>query len=145
MTAEDTRIHEHESACASATERAVLEQRVRLRKLLRTGMAQMQAAVMGAQPPIRSMVATVQVEFSRHLAEADALMPPLGERLKREFAEELGMLRALSSWPEDNDEIELALRFQALAPVLLDVMASEEHHLLATAKSDLTADAPFGR
>ena len=145
MIAEDTRIHDQEPVCALAIERAVLEQRVRLRKLLRTGIAQMQAAVMGAQPPIRSMVATVQMEFSRHLAEADALMPPLGGRLKREFAEELEMLRALSTWPEDNDEIELALRFQALAPVLLDVMASEERYLLATAKSDLTADAPFGR
>jgi hypothetical protein len=116
-------------------------------------MAQVQAAVMGAQLPIRSMVANVQVEFSRHLAEADALMPPRrgespvarGEtgRLQAEFAGELGTLEALGAWPEDNDDMELALRFQELAPVLLEAMASEERYLLA-ARNDLVVDDPFG-
>jgi hypothetical protein len=115
-------------------------------------MAQVQAAVMGAQLPIRSMVANVQVEFARHLAEADALLPRgredrLGQggsgRLQVEFAGELGTLAALGAWPEDNDDLELALRFQELAPVLLDAMASEERYLLET-RNDLAIDDPFG-
>jgi hypothetical protein len=122
-----------------AADRAVLEQRAGLRKLLRTGMAQVNAAVLGAQLPIRSMVATVQIQFSRHLAEADALMPsgpeepgasPGGSgRLRAEFAGELGTLEVLGAWSEDDDELELALRFQELAPLLLDAMASEERYL----------------
>jgi hypothetical protein len=133
--------------------RAVLERRARLRKLLRTGMAQVQAAVRGAQLPIRSMVANVQVEFSRHLAEADALLPARKDpragragngRLQAEFADELGTLEALGAWPEDNDELELALRFQELAPVLLDAMASEERYLLETPGNDFAVDDRFG-
>lgn len=138
---------------ALAHGRALLERRAGLRKLLRAGLAQVQAAVGGAQLPIRSMVTTVQVEFSRYLAEADALMPRGrgdarlgrggGGSLQAEFADELGTLEALGAWPEDSDELELALRFQELAPVLLEAMASEERYLLQTAR-DMVVDAPFG-
>jgi len=140
-----------ESALAAG--RALLERRAGVQKLLRTGMAQVHAAVMGAQLPLRSMVAHVQVEFSRHLAEADALMPPgrgaspvgrgASGPLQAEFADELGTLEALGAWPEDDDELELALRFQELAPVLLEAMASEERYLLA-ARNDLAVDGPLG-
>jgi hypothetical protein len=153
MIIEDMRGNREDLESALAAGRAVLERRATLRKLVRTGMAQVQSAVMGGQLPIRSMVATVQVEFSRHLAEADALMPPAREelrlgrpgigRLQAEFAGELGTLEALRAWPEDNDELELALRFQELAPVLLDAMANEERYLLETARNDLAVDDPF--
>jgi hypothetical protein len=153
MIIEDMRGNRKDPELALAAGRAVLERRTHLRKLVRTGMAQVQSAVMGAQPPIRSMVANVQVEFTRHLAEADALMPSAREeprpgrggsgRLQAEFADELGALAALGAWPEDNDELELALRFQELAPVLLDAMASEERYL-ETAGNDLAVDDPLG-
>ena len=145
MIIEDMRGNRTDPESALAHGRALLERRAGLRKLLRAGMAQVQAAVGGAQLPIRSMVSTVQVEFSRHLAEADALMPPgRGDGgLQVEFADELGTLEALGAWPEDNDELELAIRFQELAPMLLDVMASEERYLLET-RNDLMVDDPFG-
>lgn len=144
MIIEDMRGNRQDPESALAAGRAVLEGCARLRKLVRTGMGQVQSVVMGAQLPIRSMVATVQVEFSRQLAEADALMPAGGPgRLQVEFAGELGTLAALGAWPEDNDELELALRFQELAPVLLDAMASEERYL-EVAGGDLPVDGPFG-
>jgi hypothetical protein len=154
MIIESMRSDGQDPESALAAGRAVLERRARLRKLVRTGLGQVQSVVLGAQLPIRSMVATVQVEFSRHLAEADALMPPVrgdsrpgrggSGRLQAEFADELGTLEALGAWPEDNDELELALRFQALAPVLLDAMASEERYLLEGGRNDLAVDDPFG-
>lgn len=143
MIIEEMRGNRQDPESAAAAGRAVLERCARLRKLVRTGMGQVQSAVMGAQLPIRSMVANVQVEFSRQLAEADALMPARDRRLQAEFADELGALAALGAWPEDNDELELALRFQRLAPVLLDAMASEEQYL-QIARNDLAVDDPFG-
>jgi len=153
MITEDMRSNGKDPESVVGPGRALLERRAGMRKLLRQGMAQVQAAVMGAQLPLRSMVSHVQVEFSRHLAEADALMPPSrGEspiaragsgRLQAEFAGELGTLQALGAWPEDNDDLELALRFQELAPVLLEAMVSEERYLLETRK-DLAVDDPFG-
>jgi hypothetical protein len=154
MITQDMRSNEEDPESASASGRALLERRTGVRKLLRQGMAQVQAAVMGAQLPIRSMVANVQVEFSRHLAEADALMPPgRGEspvaragagRLQAEFAGELGTLEALGAWPDDKDDLELALRFQELAPVLLEAMASEERYLLESARHDLAIEESLG-
>jgi hypothetical protein len=143
MIIEDMRGNRQDLESALAAGRAGLEQCARLRKLVRTGMGQVQSAVMGAQLPIRSMVANVQAEFSRHLAEADALMPAGDRGVQVEFAGELGTLAALCAWPEDNDELELALRFQELAPVLLDAVASEERHL-ETARNDLAVSDPFG-
>jgi hypothetical protein len=142
MIIEDMRGNRQDPESVAAG-RAVLEGCARLRKLVRSGMGQVQSAVMGGQLPIRSMVANVQVEFSRHLAEADALMPARDRRLQAEFAGELGTLAALGAWPEDNDDLELALRFQELAPVLLDAMASEERYLEIT-RNDLAVGDPFG-
>jgi hypothetical protein len=142
MITMDMRRNGQDPESARVGERAVLEQRAGLQSLLRSGIAQARAAVMGAQPPIRSMVATVHVEFSRHVAQADALMaanpqappfvPSRNGRLQGEFTEELATLEALGAWSEENDELELALRFQELAPVLLEVMAAEERYLLET-------------
>jgi hypothetical protein len=154
MITEDMRSNGQDPESALASGRVLLERRVGVRKLVRQGMAQVEAAVMGAQLPIRSMVAAIQVEFSRHLAEADALMPPgRGEspvaragsgRLQAEFAGELGALEALGAWPEDNDDLELALRFQELAPVLLEAMASEERYLLESVRNDLSMGESVG-
>jgi hypothetical protein len=155
MIVEDMRTNGQSWKPSAAAERAVLEQRVRLRRLLRAGMGQVQAAVMGAQAPIRSTVAAVQAEFARHLAETDALMlpdreaePPFGRvttgRLQGEFAAELVTLETLSAWPEDDDELELSLRFQALVPVLLDAIVRGERYLLEAVRDDLAVGDPFG-
>jgi hypothetical protein len=125
MIAEDGRLTAQESESAVTAQRAVLEQRTRLRKLLRGAMVKVDAAVMGGQQPIRPIVAAVHQLAAEHFAEADAL--------REELAEAVAGLEVLRVWPEDEDEIELALRFQTLATVLLQSMTS-----------DLSVDDPFG-
>jgi hypothetical protein len=124
MIAEDGRLAGQERQSAVAAQRAVLEQRIRLRKLLRGAVVKVDAAVMGGQQPIRPIVAAVHDLATRHLAE---------DPLQEELAEALAGLEVLRLWPEDEDEIELALRFQTLATVLLQSMTS-----------DLSVDDPFG-
>jgi hypothetical protein len=155
MIAEDGRRTVHEQDSVATAERAVLEQRTRLRKLLRGGMAKVEMAVMGAQQSIRATVATVRHVFSTHLAQADAPRRSAREgepsfdarpsgRLRRELVEALAELETLSAWPEEEDELELAIRFQTVASVLLDAMTREEHDLLETGQHDLAVDDPFG-
>jgi hypothetical protein len=145
MIAEDGRRTVHERDSVATAQRAVLEQRTRLRKLLRGGMAKVEAAVMGAQESIRSTVASVRDLFSKHLAESE---PSFGARrigeLQDDLVEALTELEILCAWPDDEDDLELAIRFQALATILLDAMAREERELLETGRNDLTVDDPFG-
>jgi len=83
------------------------------------------------------MVVAVRDLFSQHLAEVAALTraraesvaalgAPEAQEPPTEIAEALVELEVLCSWPEDEDELELALRFEALATALLDAMAAVE-------------------
>jgi hypothetical protein len=155
MIAEDGRRTVQERDSMATAQRAVLEQRTRLRKLLRGAMAKVEMAVMGAQQPIRPVVNAVHDLVSQHLAEADALIPPARAedppfratrtgRLQAEFAEALAELATLGAWPEEEDELELAIRFQSLATVLLEALVSEERYLLDAFRNEFAVDDPFG-
>ena len=130
---------------AARARRTVLDQHVELRRLLRMGMAQAQAAVKGGQvlghEPLRALVAMVRDVFVRHLADEEALILPLldddlplgplrAKRLRDEHADQRAELEGLCSWPDEESDLELALRFEALGIALLDDIDHEERHLL---------------
>ncbi len=130
---------------AARARRIVLDQHLALRRLLKMGMAQAQAAVKGgevqAHEPLRSLVSMVREVFVQHLADEEALILPILEddlplgplrakRLREEHAGQRAELEALLNWPEEESDLELALRFEGLGVALLDDIAHEERHLL---------------
>lgn len=130
---------------AARARRMVLDQHLALRRLLKMGMAQAQAAVKGgevlAHEPLRSLVSMVREVFVHHLADEEALILPILEddlplgplraaRLREEHAGQRAELEALCGWPEEENDLELALRFEGLGAALLDDIAQEERHLL---------------
>jgi hypothetical protein len=129
---------------AARARRMVLDQHVELRRLLKMGMAQAVAGVRGqALPhePLRSLVAMIHDVFVQHVADEEALILPILEddlplgpvrakRLREEHAGQRAELEALCNWPEEESDLELALRFEGLGTALLDDIAHEERHLL---------------
>jgi hypothetical protein len=144
MAAENAMKIEQQAGPAATARRTVLDQHVELRRLLKMGMAQAHAAVKGqtlAHEPLRSLVTLVRDVFVRHLADEEGLILPLlnddlplgplrAKRLREEHAGQRAELEALCSWPEEESDLELALRFEGLGAALLDDIAHEERHLL---------------
>jgi hypothetical protein len=145
MAANDRLNERGETGPAARARRLVLEQHVELRRLLTMGMAQANAAVKGSlalgHEPLRSLVAMLRDVFVRHLADEEALIVPLLEddlpigplrarRLREEHADQRAELDGLCRWPEEDSDLELALRFEALGRTLLDDIAHEEKYLL---------------
>jgi hypothetical protein len=145
MAAEEMLNDPRNTGPAARARRTVLDQHIELRRLLKMGMAQARAAVKGgevpAHEPLRSLVAMVRDVFVQHLADEEALILPIldddlplgplrAERLREEHAGQRAELEALWSWPEEESDLELALRFEGLGVALLDDIAHEERHLL---------------
>ena len=85
-----------------------------LRQLLKLGIGQVNAALTGrhqAQARLRSLVAGVRDAMVQRCAQSEADAA--------EFAADLAELDLLCAWPEDEDEVELALRFDGLGKALL--------------------------
>jgi DUF438 domain-containing protein len=135
---------ERHAGPAARARTAVLEQHAELRRLLKMAMAEAHAAIKRQavlHEPLRTLMATVRDVFVRHLAEEEALILPLLEgnlargplraaRLREEHAEQRRELETLCTWPEEDDDLELALRFEALATALLEDIHREERDLL---------------
>jgi hypothetical protein len=145
MPTEETTNEQLDTGPAAKARRMVLDQHIELRRLLKMGMAQAQAAVKGgeipAHEPLRALVAMVRDVFVRHLADEEALILPILEddlplgplranRLREEHAGQRAELEALCGWPEEESDLELALRFEGLGVALLDDIVHEERHLL---------------
>jgi hypothetical protein len=155
MIAERTRSQELGGGARRGT---VLEWHREMRRLLKMGMGQVDAALSGqvlAHAPLRALVVTVRDVLTERLARTEALVAPVldeGRRfgpiraLREENTHHLAELEALCEWPEDEDELELALRFEAFARVMLDAVAREERELVAGGSegSDFCTDDPFG-
>lgn len=85
-----------------------------LRRLLKLGVGQLNAALSGrhqAQERLRSLVTGVRDAMLQRCAESEAVAA--------EYGAEVAELELLCAWPEDEDEVELALRFDGLARALL--------------------------
>jgi hypothetical protein len=129
---------------AELARRLVLEQHRELRRLLTMGLAQVQGALMdggAAHEPLRSLVSLVRDVFVQHLADEEALITPILEddlpvgplrvaALCEEHQRQRGEVEALCAWPEEANDGELALRFDALAQSLLQDILHEECELL---------------
>lgn len=161
MTAEERTKDPSDTGPAAKARRMVLNQHVELRRLLGMGMAQAQAALKGgevpAHEPLRSLVAMVREIFVQHLADEEALILPLldddlplgplrAKRLREEHAGQRAELEALCRWPEEESDLELALRFEGLGAALLADIAHEERHLLTPEiiRDDCTVVDQFG-
>jgi len=148
MPAEQTIKEQRGAGPAARARQTVLDQHVELRKLLTMGLVQVHAAVKGGgelpgHEPLRSLVAMIRDLFVRHLADEEALILPILEddlplgplrakRLREEHTEQRAELEALCGWPEEESDLELALRFEGLGMILLDDIADEERHLLTS-------------
>jgi hypothetical protein len=145
MTAERVLNDQGRAGTAASARQAVLDQHIELRRLLEMGMVQVHAAVKGGQvpghEPLRSLVTMIREVFVQHLADEEALILPILEddlplgplrakRLRDEHAGQRAELEALCGWPEEESDLELALRFEGLGMNLLDDIADEERHLL---------------
>jgi hypothetical protein len=133
-----------EVGAAARARRMVLDQHVELRRLLKMGIAQAVASVSGQtlpHEPLRSLVSMIRDVFVQHVADEEALILPILEddlplgpvrarRLREEHAAQRSELDALCGWPEEENDLELALRFEGLGTALLDDIAHEEKHLL---------------
>jgi hypothetical protein len=85
-----------------------------LRKLLKLGIGQVNAALTGrhqAQARLRSLVASVRDAMLQRCAESEAVAA--------EYGAEVEELQLLCTWPDDEDEVELALRFHGVGNTLL--------------------------
>lgn len=85
-----------------------------LRKLLKLGIGQVNAALTGrpqAHARLRALVASVRDAMLQRCAESEAVAA--------EYGAEVEELQLLCAWPEDEDEVELALRFHGLGTALL--------------------------
>jgi hypothetical protein len=106
------------------------EQPMELRRLLRMGVAQANAVVMGrplAEQRLRTIATDVRDVFLKQLA---------GEAYREELAE----LNFLCAWPDDGDDIECALRFDRFGRSLLKTIAQPD----GAFQDDLTVGDPFG-
>jgi hypothetical protein len=144
MAAEEMGRRDRDASPAAKARRAVLEQHVELRRLLTMGMAQAVASVRGealAHEPLRSLVAMIRDMFVQHVADEEALILPILEddlplgpvranRLREEHAAQRAEMEVLCNWPEEESDLELALRFEGLGTALLDDIAHEERNLL---------------
>jgi len=130
---------------AARARRLVLDQHVDLRRLLKMGLAEAHAAGKSQTLPheiLRSLVDMVRDVFVQHLADEEALILPVlnddlplgplrAKRLLEEHADQRSELDALCAWPpEQSNDLEFALRFEAMANTLLQDIAHEERHLL---------------
>jgi len=130
---------------AARARRIVLEQHIELRRLLRMGMAQAQAAMKRRVLPhesLRALLVMIREVFVQHLADEEALILPLldddlplgplrAKRLREEHAGQRMELERLCSWPEEEShDLELILRFEGLGTALLDDITHEERELL---------------
>jgi hypothetical protein len=129
---------------AETARRLVLQQHRQLRHLLTMGLAELQGAATEDGPghePLRSLVSLVRDVFVRHLADEEALIVPILEddlpvgpqrvaALREEHHRQRAELDALCAWPEEASDVNLALRFDALAKLLLEDIAHEERALL---------------
>jgi hypothetical protein len=147
MAAEQVLNEQRRTGTAESARLAVLDQHIELRRLLKIGMAQVHAAfktggALGGEP-LRSLVGVVHDVFVQHLADEEALILPILEddlplgplrarRLREEHNSQRAELRALCGWPEEYDDLELALRFEGLASSLLDDISHEERELLTS-------------
>jgi hypothetical protein len=153
--------------CDAPVRYQVVEQHANLRKLLRRGIAQVNAVATGqvlAFEPFRLTVAAVRDRLLGHLADAEELEaqngeedPPfrrgLARRFRERYAAELAELEILCAWPEERDRVELALRYETVGITLLDALDGEERDLLsletmreavAVNRNDFVVDDPFG-
>ena len=151
MIAERTPCQEMGGGAARRSLGTVREWHREMRRLLKMGVAQVDAVLAGqvlAQAPLRALVATVRDVLGERIAAAEVLLAPVVEakRLREEQTGHLAELQILCEWPEDEDDLELAIRFEALARVMLDAVAREERELISAGSvgSDLSADDPFG-
>jgi hypothetical protein len=145
MTVVENPIEEADLGPAARARRLVLEQHIELRRLLRMGMAQAQAAVKGHVLPhesLRALILMIREVFVQHLADEEALIIPVldddlplgplrAKRLREEHAGQRKELERLCSWPEEEShDLELILRFEGLGTALLDDITHEERELL---------------
>ncbi len=89
-------------------------ERGELRQLLKLGIGQVNAALTGrydAQVRLRSLVAGVRDAMLQRCAESEAVAA--------EYGAEIAELELLCAWPEEEDEVELVLRFDGLGKALL--------------------------
>lgn len=137
---------------AETARRLVLEQHLRLRRMLSMGLAQARqsAAGDGGQEPLHDLVGLIRGVFVQHLADEEALIVPILEddlpvgpqrvkALRAEHERQRNELETLCAWPEDGNGLELAARFEALATALLGDIAHEERELLIP---EVIRDAP---
>lgn len=129
---------------AESARRLVLEQHLGLRRMLMMGLAQVIGAEGLQEPqhePLRALVGEIQSVFVQHLADEEALILPILENdlplgpmraaaLCEEHARQRAELEALSAWPEERSDQELAMRFGRLAAALLEDIAHEEREVL---------------
>jgi hypothetical protein len=144
MAAEEEVGNDPEVGPAAKARRAVLDQHAELRRLLKMGMAQAQVCVKDqtlAHEPLRSLVTLIRDVFVRHIADEEALILPILEddlplgplrakRLREEHAGQRAEFETLCRWPEEENDLELALRFEGLGTALLDDIGHEERQLL---------------
>jgi hypothetical protein len=129
---------------ADTARRLVLDQHLELKRLLTMGLIQVRGAAVQADSShesIRALVGLIRDVFVKHLADEEALIVPILEddlpagpwrvaELREEHGRQRTELDALCTWPEEGSDLELALRFDGLAKLLLDDIAHEERELL---------------
>jgi hypothetical protein len=129
---------------AETARRLVLNQHRELRRLLTMGLAEVQGETAAGGPghePLRSLVSVVRDVFLQHLTDEEALIVPILEddlpvgpqrvmALREEHHRQRSELNALSAWPDEANDLDLASRFAALTKVLLEDIAHEERELL---------------
>ena len=94
-----------------------------LRQLLKLGIGQVNAALTGrhqAQARLRSLVASVREAMLQRCAECEAVAA--------EYGAEIAELDLLCAWPEEEDEVELALRFDGVGKALLRAVTRGGDH-----------------
>lgn len=129
---------------AEVARRLVLDQHLRLRRLLMMGLAHSSAALGDAatsHEPLHALVDEIREVFVRHLADEEALLFPIleddlplgprrAELIREEHARQRGELEVLCGWPDDGSSRELAARFNQLAAALIEDIAHEEREIL---------------
>jgi hypothetical protein len=136
------------------------ERQLELRRALRSALAQVNATVIGqavAFGSLRPMVGRIRELFLEHLARMEAESPEVVEEnppfstrrpggLRDEHREDLAELDLLCAWPEDEDDLELALRFESVGSALLNAVLRRERARAfpEIMREDLNANDPFG-
>jgi len=112
-----------------------------LRRHLAAGIVALDGLVEPAGERLRSLLGTLRDAFARHQTDEEALILPMLEcdlpagprrasQLREEHARQRTQLDALFSCRQEDDDVDLAQRFDRLSRMMLQDIAQEERLLL---------------